>query len=110
MKKLRKWRMLQEQIDHTFCQIWRRARRRRRRSGSLDADGAEAIYTAPEREQQEWVKAELATHGYVECEIDDDVNPRICGCAHAGHGEDEVEGYEYDGDCGCDDDDNGEDE
>ncbi|BAT02878.1 Os07g0643200 [Oryza sativa Japonica Group] len=46
------------------------------------------------KEQQEWVKAELAAHGYVECEIDDNGdNPCTCGCAHAGRGEDEEEGY-----------------
>uniref|UniRef100_A0A0E0AMV4 Uncharacterized protein n=1 Tax=Oryza glumipatula TaxID=40148 RepID=A0A0E0AMV4_9ORYZ len=104
-KKLRKWRMPQEQIDRILSRAplpFPRPRYREDLAASeaekealrqMDAYGTEAVRHMNEyrKEQQEWVKAELAAHGYVECEIDDDDNPCVCGCAYAGHGEDEGE-------------------
>uniref|UniRef100_A0A0E0EF52 Uncharacterized protein n=1 Tax=Oryza meridionalis TaxID=40149 RepID=A0A0E0EF52_9ORYZ len=121
-KKLRKWRMPQEQIDLILSwspkparpprydvdigrlQISEALKERLRRVEAEDAVAKREMDRYQE-EQQEWVKAELAAHGYVECEIDDDDNPCVCGCAYAAdHDEEEEEGLvskkeEGDDDC-----------
>uniref|UniRef100_A0A0E0EEL4 Uncharacterized protein n=1 Tax=Oryza meridionalis TaxID=40149 RepID=A0A0E0EEL4_9ORYZ len=79
-KKLRKWRMPQEQIDRILSRaplpfprpLYREdlaaSEAEKEALRQMDAYGAEAVRHMNEyrKEQQEWVKAELAAHGYVE--------------------------------------------